>query len=109
MIRRAALLSLALAAALPAGADGDHDRARRALERGEILPLSAILDAAQAELPGRVIEVELERDDGAWIYELELVTETGQLVELELDGATGRVIEVETDDDDDRRQRGRND
>lgn len=97
MNRLSVLLALALAAT-PAAADEDHDRARHALERGEILPLSAILAAAEAEMPGRVIEVELERDDGRWIYELELVTEAGRLVEMELDGATGRVLEVEDDD-----------
>lgn len=101
MIRLYLPLSLALLAAA-AAADGDHDRARAALERGEVLPLSAILDAARAEVAGHVIEVELERDGGRWLYELEVVTEAGRLVEMEIDGATGRVLEVEAEDDDDR-------
>ncbi|MCC1482400.1 PepSY domain-containing protein [Roseibaca sp. Y0-43] len=95
------LLSLAAAAA-PALADrDDHDRARRALDAGEILPLSDILAAVHAVQPGRVIEIELERDDGRWVYELELVSPEGQLYDIEIDAATAMVLEVERDGDDD--------
>ena len=98
MIRLALILSLI---ASPALADGDdHDRARRALEAGEIRPLAEILAVAEARRPGRVIELELERDDGRWIYELELVTPEGRLFEMEIDAASGTVLEVEQEDDD---------
>jgi uncharacterized membrane protein YkoI len=48
-----------------------------------------------------VIEVELERDDGRWIYELELVSPEGVLYEMEIDAASGTVLEVEREEDDD--------
>lgn len=99
MKRLALLLSLIAA---PAVADrDDHDRARQALEAGEILPLSAILAAAEQVRPGRVIEIDLERDDGRWVYELELVSPQGRLYEMEIDAASGLVLEVELDGDDD--------
>jgi uncharacterized membrane protein YkoI len=41
-----------------------------------------------------VLEVELERDDGRWIYELKLLQGGGQLLKLELDAATGQVLKV---------------
>jgi uncharacterized membrane protein YkoI len=97
-MKRLALLLSVLAAPVPA--DGDHDRARRALEAGEILSLSEILAAAEAVRPGRVIEVELEKDDGRWVYELELVTPDGRLYEMEIDAATGTLLEIEQEDDD---------
>ena len=50
----------------------------------------------------RVVEVELERDDGRWLYELKLLTPEGVLVEMELDAATGALLEFEQDDEDDR-------
>lgn len=101
MIRHAIFLLLTLFAA-PALADrDDHDRARRALEAGEILPLSDIIAAATAVRPGRVIEVDLERDDGRWVYELELVSPQGRLYEMEIDAASGTVLEVEHEEDDD--------
>ena len=100
MTRHAIFLLLALVAA-PAWADrDDHDRARRALEAGEILPLSDIIAAATAVRPGRVIEVDLERDDGRWVYELELVSPQGRLYEMEIDAASGTVLEVEHEEDD---------
>jgi len=78
----------------------DHERARGALERGEVLPLSRIIEIARADTGGRIIEVEFERDDGRWIYELELLTPGGRLVEMEIDGATGRILERDVEDDD---------
>ena len=99
MIRLAVLLSLI---AGPALADrDDHDRARRALEAGEVLPLSEILAAVEAAQPGRVIEVELERDDGRWVYELELVAPDGRLVEIEIDAATADILDIEREEADD--------
>ncbi|MBK1634580.1 PepSY domain-containing protein [Rhodovulum adriaticum] len=83
------------------GHDHDHDRARAARERGGILPLDAILKAAAQDVPGEVIELELEREDGRWIYELYIRTESGRLVEHEVDAATGRAPRPVYDDDDD--------
>jgi uncharacterized membrane protein YkoI len=97
----ALILSLPLIAA-PALADrDDHDRAHLALEAGEILPLGDILATAEASRPGRVIEIELDRDDGRWIYELELVSPEGFLYEMEIDAASGTILEVEREGDDD--------
>lgn len=99
MIRLALLLSLI---AGPALADrDDHDRARRALEAGEVLPLSEILSAVEAAQPGRVIEVELERDDGRWIYELELVAPDGRILEIEIDAATADILDIDREEADD--------
>lgn len=78
--------------------DEDHDRAMRALRDGEVMPLSEILSFVQREVGGRVIEVDFERDDGRWIYELELLSPDGRIMELEIDGATGRILKQEFDD-----------
>jgi uncharacterized membrane protein YkoI len=77
----------------------DHDRARRALEAGEILPLSEILKVAESVRRGRVIELELEREEGRWVYELELISPGGELYEMEIDAATGQLLELEEGDD----------
>jgi len=44
--------------------DDDHEVARRALEEGRALPLAEILAKMKPDLPGKVIEVVLELDDG---------------------------------------------
>ncbi|TCP44178.1 PepSY domain-containing protein [Rhodovulum marinum] len=97
-----AVLALLLGLAVPAGADRDddrdHDRARDALARGEILPLHTILPGLQDRFGGRLLEVELEREDGRMVYEVELITARGRILEIVVDAATGRVLETEEDD-----------
>ena len=97
MRRLLAILAVILAA--PALAGDDHDRAREALARGEILPLSRILGVVEREVGGRVIEVDLDRDDGRYVYEVEAVSRDGRLVELSIDAATGAVLDRDDEDD----------
>ncbi|WP_144187084.1 PepSY domain-containing protein [Elioraea rosea] len=96
--RRLLAFGALFAAASPAAAqprrERDHERARAALENGEIRPLSALLAEIEARYDGRVIETELERDDGRWIYEFKLLPPSGRIFELEVDAATGAVIET---------------
>lgn len=88
------LVPLLVLIASPAAADrDDHDRAHRALLAGEILPLSVILEAAMAARTGHVIEVELERARGRWVYELEFVSPEGRVYELEIDASSGRILD----------------
>jgi uncharacterized membrane protein YkoI len=75
-----------------AHADSDHDRARDAVQAGQVLPLKTVLERLEREHPGQVLEVELERDDGRWIYDVKLLQAGGRLVKLELDAASGAVL-----------------
>jgi uncharacterized membrane protein YkoI len=79
-------------------ADDDHEKARRLKEAGSILPLQEVVKKAQAEHPGRVIEVELDDDDGRHIYEIELLDEQGEVWEFKFDAATGDLIKRERED-----------
>lgn len=85
------LLALLL---LPAWADDmhDHDRARAAAEAGEVLPLPAVLQRLAASHPGQVLEVELEREGGVWLYEIKLLQSGGVLRKLKLDARSGEVL-----------------
>jgi uncharacterized membrane protein YkoI len=89
------LLPLLLALAVPAvraGRDGDHDRARAAVQAGEVLPLPAVLERLKRSHPGQVLELELEREGGQWVYEVKLLAPDGQLLKLLLDARTGAVL-----------------
>jgi uncharacterized membrane protein YkoI len=90
----AAALGLALTAAW-AGGGHDHDRARAAVEAGEILPLPALLEQLQRTNPGQVLALELEKDDGRWIYEIKLLQNDGRLVKLDVDARTAQVLKLE--------------
>jgi len=78
-----------------ASGDHDHDRARAALERGEVRPIGEILASAGARVPGEVVEVELEREHGQWVYELKIIAPDGRMLEVLMDAATAIVIQIE--------------
>ena len=90
---RPALLALLLLA-LPAAAQDrrDHERARAALEAGQIRPLTEILAEVERRYRGRVIEADLERDDDQWLYELKILPPNGRVFIVELDAATGKFL-----------------
>ncbi len=92
-----AALLLAWASAVVSAGDGhggDHDRARQALEAGEVLPLRVILERVEGAYPGQVVEVELEREHGRWEYEIKLLRSGGSLVKLKVDARDGSILGV---------------
>ena len=98
----ALVLGLAMASFSPAAQAGrkdDHDRARAAVQAGEVLPLPALLERLQRTHPGGVLELELEREHGRWIYEVKLLQPDGQLLKLEVDAATAQVLRVRRADE----------
>ena len=75
----------------------DHAAVREALQRGEVLPLVKILAIANKEVPGDVIEVELEDEREALLYEIKILTSTGRVREVKIDARTGAVVSIEDD------------
>lgn len=70
--------------------DKDHDAAREALRRGEILPLIRILEIMGREQPGDILEIELEDDPVS--YEVKVLAPDGRVRKLVLDARTGAVL-----------------
>jgi uncharacterized membrane protein YkoI len=98
---RAAVLALAAAAAcapLTGAADEDHAVARRLREAGEIRSLEEISARARAAKAGEILQTELERSRGRYVYEMEILDAQGQVWELELDAKTGELLRMEIDD-----------
>ncbi|HRL99717.1 MAG TPA: PepSY domain-containing protein [Acidovorax sp.] len=100
-LHRLAGSALVVACALGAGpalhADEgghDHDRARQALEQGQVLPLRTVLDRVEREYQGQALKVEFEQDDGRFIYEIRLLQRDGRLVKLKVDAVDGRVLKI---------------
>ena len=86
------LLAIALATPAAGRERRDHERARAALEAGEIRPLSDLLAEVERRFRGRVIEAELEQDDGQWLYDIKILPPNGRVFDVELDAATGALI-----------------
>lgn len=89
------LLGTLLVGASAQASPKDHDQARAALEAGEIRPITEILTKAGAEVPGDVVEIELEQERGRWVYELKIIAPDGRLLEVEMDASDASLIEVE--------------
>jgi uncharacterized membrane protein YkoI len=70
----------------------DHDEIKQLREAGQILPMSKVMASAQTVQPGQLVEAELEREDGAYLYEIEILAADGTVHKLELDAATGEVL-----------------
>ena len=62
----------------------------------------AVLAAAGSDLgvglEGGVLETELERVSDGYIYEIELVDDSGQVWELKLDASSGELLQSELED-----------
>ncbi len=91
------VLVLGVACALPtqawSGERADHDEAREALVRGQVMPLKQVLEQLARQRPGgHILEVELESKRGRWVYEIKQMEPGGQLVKLKLDARTGEVL-----------------
>ncbi len=89
----------------------DHERARAAVESGDVVPLALILEKVESIYEGSIIEVDLEdegdegeeRDEGelrgthyisGFIYEIKLLTPQGNLLKLKMDARTAELIQV---------------
>ena len=94
------LISSLIVVLLPAPAvHADDDKRIRQLQRsGEILSLEQIFDKARRVKPGRIVDVDLDKDDGRYVYEIELLESSGKVWEMEFDARTGELLELEQDD-----------
>lgn len=79
--------------------DDDHayDRARRAVGRGETLPVAELLKRLEIQVPGEVVGIEFEREHGRWVYEFKIIDGGGRLLEVYMDAQTGAVLSMEED------------
>lgn len=98
---RAIVLALAviLAAVGVAGAQtSDQERARAAMEAGEIMPLHDILAKVEKQFSGRVLDAKLT-DLAAglhgWIYAITFLTPQDNVLVLKVDAGTGVILQVE--------------
>jgi uncharacterized membrane protein YkoI len=95
----AALLCLGVVAAPAMARDLDQDEALQLRRAGKLVPLDTLLQEVQRRYPSaRLLEVELEIEDGELVYELEVLTTGGQVRELEFDAATGVLVKDEEED-----------
>ncbi|MEJ2231708.1 MAG: PepSY domain-containing protein, partial [Nitrospirales bacterium] len=68
------------------------------------LPTSVTMEdaikTATTQFPGRVLEAELESEDGQAVYEIEIVNASGETREFEIDAQSGKILSSELEDQD---------
>ena len=79
-------------------ADDDYGAARALVKSGKILSLEQILGTLDQDNRGRILEVEFEREDGRYIYEIEILYGSGIVRELEIDAKSGELLTIERED-----------
>ena len=79
-------------------ADDDYIEAKHLLDSGEILSLEVILKNVRQILPGKVLEVELEKEDEQIVYEIEILDGNGVIKEIYIDAKTGKLLLTKEDD-----------
>lgn len=77
--------------------DRSYDKARRAVDRGEALPVAEVMKRLRARFKGDVVATEYEYEFDRWVYEFKIIDPTGRVQKIHLDAATGEVVKVSDD------------
>jgi uncharacterized membrane protein YkoI len=93
-MKKLALICALFALSLPpAFADVlGQDEAREAVKRGDIRPLAEAIAKAETMYEGRILDAELEREQGKVFYEIKLITKDGWRRKLYLDAKTLEIL-----------------
>ncbi len=102
---RIGLLSLALVVGMTnsllsrAGDSEDlSDYVPQWVRDGKVIPLDVLMERHKVRLDGRLLDLEVERENGRIIYELEVLREDSVVYEIKIDAENGRWIEEEVED-----------
>jgi len=76
--------------------DDDHsyDKARKALDRGDILPIDTIFKYLNKQVQGDVVSTFFEFEYDQWVYEFKVIDSKGRLMIVHLDATTGQLIQI---------------
>jgi uncharacterized membrane protein YkoI len=99
---------LLLAAAIGAGAyllgthhsgqDKKHDHHEVIDFQGtQVIDLATAIELTLQKVQGDVLKVELENEDGRYVYEVKILATNGRVREVKLDAKDGSLIEIEDD------------
>jgi uncharacterized membrane protein YkoI len=75
----------------------DHDRALKAVRKGEVLPLEQVLTTVRTQFKGDVVHTKLDREHGVWVYELKILDRRGHMREIYVNAKTGKLLKIEHD------------
>ena len=94
----AGIASLIIAGTSITAFSGQSDDDKPELVNQASLSIEQAMAIALADVPGKVIEAELEHDDGTLVWEIEVLNSENLVYEFEIDANDGRILEKERDD-----------
>jgi len=78
--------------------DLNQDDVLRLRKEGAILPFEQVLAVASGRWPqSQLLEVELKKKSGIYLYKVELLTVSGTVRELKIDAHSGRILKDKED------------
>lgn len=58
-------------------------------------------EIALRSVPGRIVHVDMDLENGILVYEIFIVTSNNRLFEVEVAAKSGRILKIEEEDEDD--------
>lgn len=86
------IVLLLLAAASVQADDNDQELARQLTRSGDIVPLEKVIARTVKEYGGNLLEAELEKEGGQYVYELQMLMSDGVVWEYIYDAKTAKLI-----------------
>jgi uncharacterized membrane protein YkoI len=75
-----------------------HDRPEVIDVQGNsVIDLATAIELTLQKVQGDVLKVELENEDGRYVYEVKILATNGRVREVKLDARDGSLIEIEDD------------
>lgn len=84
--------AILMSSTLPHAAASEQDQVRALSQSGAIVPLEQVTAQVRRRNVQEILEVELESEDGGYVYEVEVVDEGGAVRKLLYDAATGAPL-----------------
>ena len=78
--------------------DDLSDQVPQWVSEGKVISLDSLMERHEARLNGRLLDLEVEKEDGRIIYELEVLREDSVVYEIKIDAENGEWLEEEIED-----------
>jgi uncharacterized membrane protein YkoI len=64
------------------------------------ISLDSAMNAALKQVPGKVLRIELENENGYLVYGIEIVKTDHQIVDVKVDAGNGKILKTDYDHED---------
>ncbi|WP_313891869.1 PepSY domain-containing protein [Psychrobacillus sp.] len=67
--------------------------------QGQRISSQQAIQIAQQQVPGQVMHVDLDMENGILVYEVFILTMYNKIYEVEVNAKTGRIVNIEEEND----------